>query len=192
MKLSRDFDWLVLFTTFLLCSIGLALIYSVFHPPESGFVSDTTYFYLKRQVFWLGFAMIAMVLGIAVPIRIYESLAFTVYVGCVLLLVAVLLIPSDQETQRWLILGPVRLQPSELTKIAVILVWARLLSSHTADPNRLRHAMPALIYFAIPFLLVLKQPDLGTALVFAGLLLPVMYWRGFNPYSGGRLSVGGL
>jgi rod shape determining protein RodA len=73
-----------------------------------------------------------------------------------------------------------QLQPSELTKVAVILVWARLLSSHRANPNALRTLVPVLLSFIVPFFMVLKQPDLGTAMVFVGILLPVLYWRGLR------------
>jgi rod shape determining protein RodA len=103
-----------------------------------------------------------------------------IYAVCVLLLLLVMLMPARGETQRWLAIGPIALQPSEFTKVAVLLVWARLLSGHRRDPNRVRDAAAVLAYFAIPFLLVLRQPDLGTAIVFVGLLLPILYWRGFR------------
>ena len=172
----RDFDWTVLLVAIILCGVGLSLIYSVFHPTYG----DANYHYLQRQALWVGLGAIALLMGMVIPFRFYETLAHVFYVVCILLLVAVLIVPSRGDTQRWLTLGPIGIQPSELTKVAVLLVWARVLSGHRRDPNRLKNIMLVLALFAVPFLLVLKQPDLGTAIVFFGLLMPVLYWRGFK------------
>lgn len=177
--MKRDFDWTLLFVAVILCGVGLAIIYSVFQPP-GGSDQAANYYYLKRQFMWVCLGMISLLAGFAVPFRFYESLAHVVYVGCLLLLVAVLVIPSRGETQRWLMFGPVGLQPSELTKVACLFAWARVLSGHRRDPNRLRNIAVLLALLVVPFLLVLKQPDLGTAIVFFGLLLPMLYWRGFK------------
>jgi rod shape determining protein RodA len=176
---NRDLEWVTLVTTFILCVVGIAMIYSVFQPPLSGgdAVEANNYYFL-RQSLWLLFGLAAMFLGIVVPLRLYETLANVFYAICIVLLVAVLILPSKGGTQRWLVFGPVRLQPSEFTKVAVLLLWARLLSGPRAGQKRLKTLFAVLTSFLIPFLLVLKQPDLGTAIVFFGLLLPVLYWRG--------------
>ena len=176
---SRDFDWVTLLATLILCVVGISMIYSVFQPPLSG--GDTleaNNYYFKRQLLWMVFALAAMFLGFALPFRVYESLAHVVYAVCLIMLVAVLILPADEGTRRWLVFGPIRLQPSEFTKIAVLFLWARLLSSHRGGPRKVKTLFAVLTSFLIPFLLVLKQPDLGTAIVFFGLLLPVLYWCG--------------
>jgi rod shape determining protein RodA len=178
--MSRDFDWLVLVTTIVLCAVGLALIYSVLQPMTGGYSEDASYGFLKRQLLWVGLGLLSMLIGFSVPFRWYESLALVVYAICLVLLVAVLIVPSTRDTQRWLMFGPVGIQPSEFTKVALLMVWARILSGPRRDPNRPRTLLLILAVFAIPFLLVLKQPDLGTAIVLFGLMLPVMYWRGFK------------
>jgi len=176
---SRDFDWITLLTAVILCIVGVSMIYSVFQPTETGGnVVDADYFYFKRQMLWMVFAMVAMFVGIALPFRVYETLAPILYALCIILLIAVLVLPGSTGTERWLVLGPIRLQPSEFTKIAVLFLWARLLSGHRGDPKHFKSVMSVLAVFLIPFLLVLKQPDLGTAVVFFALLLPVLYWRG--------------
>jgi len=180
MKGLRDFDWTVLLIVAVLCGTGLAVIYSVFHPPAGADVFDADYSYLQRQAIWMGIGSIALMFGLIVPFRVYETLAHAIYVVCILLLVAVLLMPSGADTQRWIRFGGFGIQPSELMKVALILVCARVLSGHRRDPNKLRNMLLIVAVCAVPFLLVLKQPDLGTALVFFGVLLPMLYWRGFK------------
>ncbi|HEX6790270.1 MAG TPA: rod shape-determining protein RodA [Candidatus Krumholzibacteria bacterium] len=178
MRLGRDFDWVVLICAGILGAIGLAIVYSVSHTTEAAEWMKGSYF--SRQLIWLGFGALIMLTTILLPFRVFESLAFAVYAVCLLLLAVVLVLPARGETQRWLVLGPLALQPSELTKVAVILVFARVLSSHRANPNLPRTLIPILVMFIVPFFMVLKQPDLGTAMVFVGILLPVLYWRGFR------------
>jgi len=178
-KASHECDWLILFVALVLCVIGVATLYSAGHPVRvSGAPVESVY--LQRQLLWLAVGSVALLLGAVVPFRVYETLAQVMYAACVVLLVAVLLLPNRGETQRWIALGPVNIQPSELAKVGVLFVWARALSGHRGDPNRIRKLVHLLVLFAVPFLLVLRQPDLGTSLVFPGLLLAMMYWRGFR------------
>lgn len=180
MRLGRDFEWVIILCAGLLSLIGLAVVYSVSQSvgEVSAVAMHGTHF--TRQLVWLGLGALTMAVAFAVPFRMFESLAFASYLACLAMLVVVLMLPSRGETQRWFIIGPLAIQPSEFTKVAVILVWARVLSTHRADPNRLRTLIPVFFLFAVPFVLVLRQPDLGTAMVFAGILLPVLFWRGFR------------
>jgi rod shape determining protein RodA len=177
MRLTRDFDWIILICAGILAVIGLSIVYSVSHTDTTGWVKGS---YFARQLLWLGLGAVVMFITVLIPFRFFESLAFAVYGLCLLLLAVVLILPARGETQRWLMLGPMAIQPSEFTKVAVILVWARVLSSHRSNPNMPRTLIPILILFLVPFFMVLKQPDLGTAMVFVGILLPVLYWRGFR------------
>ncbi|HKW15702.1 MAG TPA: FtsW/RodA/SpoVE family cell cycle protein, partial [Candidatus Krumholzibacteria bacterium] len=179
MRLGRDFDWVILICAGILAAIGLSIVYSVSHTPDtSGFAPGS---YFAKQLLWLGLGAILMLITVLTPFRFFESLAYFAYGLCLVLLAVVLALPARQAgTQRWLNLGPMALQPSELTKVAVILVWARLLSSHRANPNSPRTLIPVLFSFIVPFIMVLKQPDLGTAMVFVGILLPILYWRGLR------------
>ncbi len=68
--------------------------------------------------------------------------------------------------QRWIQIGPISLQPSEFSKLIMIICMAALLESRMGTLNRIRDLIPIAIYIGIPFILVLKQPDLGTSLVF--------------------------
>ena len=179
MRSNRDLDWVTLLATLILCVVGISMIFSVFQPPmNGGDAVEANYYFFKRQALWMVFAVIAMFLWFALPFRVYETLAHVFYAVCVIMLIAVLILPSNTGTQRWLVFGPIRLQPSEFTKIAVLFLWARLLSGHRGGPRRVKTLFAVFAVFLIPFLLVLKQPDLGTAIVFFGLMLPVLYWSG--------------
>ncbi len=180
MRVGRDFDWVIVLCSALLSMIGLAVVFSVSQSvgEVSAVAMHGTHF--GRQLLWMGLGAATMLAAFVIPFRMFESLAFASYTVCLIMLVVVLMLPARGETQRWFIIGPLAIQPSEFTKVAVILVWARVLSTHRADPNRMRTLIPIFFLFAVPFLLVLKQPDLGTAMVFAGILLPVLFWRGFR------------
>jgi len=180
MRKSRDFDPLLVLTSSLLIVIGLALIYSVFHPHRNGFSEDVSYLFFTRQLIWVCFGIAAMIIGFSVPFRYFEALAFVFYLVCLVMLGVVLFIDGTQATQRWINIGPMRLQPSEFMKIALLFVWGRVLSGHFSPGERLKKTLIALGLTLVPFLLVLRQPDLGTAIVFFLMLLPVLYWRGLK------------
>ena len=180
MRLTRDIDPLILIVAALLCIIGLSLIYSVFHPHRNDVTPDVNYYFFYRQLIWLCFAAIALLFGFATPFRYFETLAYVFYVVCVTLLVVVLFMKGGKATHRWISVGPLTVQPSEFAKIAVLFVWARILSGHKGTADHPRRLFLLLGVLLVPFLLVLKQPDLGTAIVLFVMLLPVLYWRGMK------------
>ena len=176
MRKTRDFDPLILLTSSLLALIGLALIYSV--GVQAGITDDISKSYFNRQALWLGLGGIALLLGYAIPFRIYEALAYVGYVVCFLLLIVVMFVGGGQSAQRWLELGPIRLQPSEFSKIALLFLAARILSGYRGPAERTRRILILLGFAGAYFLLVLRQPDLGTAIILALMLMPMLYWRG--------------
>jgi rod shape determining protein RodA len=97
-----------------------------------------------------------------------------------ILLTVVLMMPHRAGVERWIVLGPLQFQPSEFAKVAIIFVLARYLAHLRGDINRLRHLLPALAIVVPPVVLILKQPNLGTALVFFAILVPMLLWRGLR------------
>lgn len=174
----RNPDSLVLISSSLLVFIGLALIYSVFFPHGSGYEPETALQYFNRQLIWVCFGVFAALMGLVIPIRYFEALAYVFYATGLILLAIVLVANPTQDAQRWIAVGPMNLQPSEFMKIALLFVWGRVLSGHFSAADRIRKILGAVALTAVPFLLVLKQPDLGTAIVFFVTLLPMLYWRG--------------
>ena len=181
-KLLGHFDLLILLPVLLLIGFGLLTLYSVGHVPEElkdAFQPAESQFF-TRQLIWVALGITVMIAAMAVPFRNYESAAVLFYaVGVILLLVTFFQSPAS-GTSRWIVIGGFNLQPSEFMKIAVIFLVARFLAEKKNDPNKIRVIAISMAAVALPTLLVMKQPDLGTALVFPALLLPILYWRGLN------------
>jgi rod shape determining protein RodA len=178
----QNLDWLVLLATVLLMGIGLLNLYSVGHvPAELGedFGGGNMRFF-QRQVIWSFLGLGIMTLAYFIPFRYYEGGAVIFYFAVLVMLVIVLLMGTAKGSSRWIVIGWFRFQPSEVMKVALIFFLARFLAEKRHDPNRLRIITAATAMTLVPFLLIVKQPDLGTALVYPALLLTILYWRGLD------------
>ncbi len=155
-------DWLLVIAVTAIALIGAAMLYSA-----AGGRADP---WAARHLLRYSFGVVVMLaIGVA-GIRRCFSAAYVAYGACFLLLIAVEIAGAGSGATRWVDLGVMRLQPSELMKVALVLALARLL--HGAGPDsadRLYVVAPALLLVVAPAALVLKQPDLGTAaLIIAG------------------------
>ena len=89
---------------------------------------------------------------------------------------------TAQGSKSWLSIGGTQIgQPSEFAKVATVLMLARFLSSRKEPPRSLRDLLGPGIIVGVPFLLVMKQPDLGSAIVFVGILFAMLFWAGVRP-----------
>lgn len=141
----------------------------------------------KRQLVWLVIGGFACYLMFRTSPRLLEWAAPWVYAFALLLLAVTLVIGTGQgtaaSTKSWISIGGHQLgQPAELAKIAVVLMLARYLSSRREAPISMRELIVPCLIAGVPFLLVLKQPDLGSALVFIGILFAMLFWAGVRPY----------
>ncbi len=153
--------------------IGLAIVFSATSVPGAHEGLWT------RQLLWAGVALVAAWVAAAIPLRVYDSLAWPFYGVALLLLVAVLVIGhSAMGAKRWLDLGPIKFQPSELAKIATVVLLARRFDDPKLDLRKVGHWVPPLILVLIPFALVAKEPDLGTSLSFPVILVAMYFWAG--------------
>ena len=181
-RIFRNFDWMLLIPVLMLIGFGLLTLYSVGHVPEelkeSVHSAESRFFY--RQLIWAAVGIAALFGAMLIPFRYYESAAVLFYAVGIILLLVVLFQSPAKGTARWIVLGGFNLQPSEFMKVALICMLARFLAEKKSNPNSIRVILLSLAIVALPTLLVMKQPDLGTALVFPALLLPVLYWRGLD------------
>jgi len=140
----------------------------------------------KRQLVWLGLGVVAAGVAFRVSPRMLEWVTPYLYWGALMLLLLTLMIGTGAGTaagaKSWLTIAGMRLgQPSEVAKIATILMLARYLSATREPPATLMQLMPAVGIVALPFILVGLQPDLGSALVFLGILFAMLFWIGVRP-----------
>jgi rod shape determining protein RodA len=139
-----------------------------------------------RQFIWVGVGVLAAVVVFYLSPRLLEWLAPVLYGVSLFLLILVLLVGTGagtaQSSSSWLSIGGHQIgQPSELAKVATVLMLARYLSSRREPPRSLRDLVGPGIIVGIPFLLVLKQPDLGSAIVFVGIAFAMLFWSGVRP-----------
>jgi cell division protein FtsW len=126
-------------------------------------------FYFKRQIAWLVVGVVGMVVAAFIPLRWWKKLALPMFVGTLGLLVAVLFVGSQVNgATRWLIIGPISIQPSEIAKLATIVMLATVVSRREMSMTRYRHFfIPVVATVGVVGGLVMFQPDLGTTLLVA-------------------------
>ena len=155
----RALDWALIGLITAVCCIGFGLLYSV-----AGGSLDP---WAERQILRFLPGVAIMIVMALIDIRIWFQLAYPIYGVILLLLVAVEFVGRvGKGAERWIDIGPLQLQPSELMKIAVILALSRFLHGILLeDVSRPTRLLPALLLILIPAGLVLMQPNLGTATI---------------------------
>ncbi len=172
-RLHAPVDTPLLLASLALVGIGLLTVYSATSVPGA---HEGLW---MRQLAWAGIALVAAWIVASIHYRAYDALAWPLYVAALALLVVVLFKgTSAYGAKRWLELGPLRFQPSELAKVATVLLLARLFDKEKLDLRRFVHWAPALAVTLVPFALVFKEPDLGTSLCFPAILVAMYFWAG--------------
>ena len=134
----------------------------------------------ERKIGQIMMGLVVMIVMAQIPPRVYEGWAPYLYIICIILLVAVDAFGAiSKGAQRWLDLGVVRFQPSEIAKIAVPLMVARFINRDVCPPS-LKNTAIALVLIFMPTLLVAAQPDLGTAILVALSGLFVLFLSGLS------------
>lgn len=171
-------DLLLLIVTIAVLISGLLAIFS------ATYTSGTDYF--SKQ---LSFSIIGIVLMLVIsfiPPRIIAKSSYIIYVISLILLALVLVFGKKiSGSKSWFSMGGFGIQPSEFAKIATILALANFLSQSEdgfKDVNRPVIFLKACAIVLLPVALIMKQPDMGTSLVFLSLILPVLFWVGLSPY----------
>lgn len=187
--MNRGLSRQLLLVVALLSVYGLLMIYSA---GQTDLANATRPFSLRdihwkwvTQAMWLVIGVAAAAVTYRTSFRMLEWATPWLYGLGLLLLMATLIVGTGagdaKSSKSWLAIGSMRIgQPVELAKIATVLMLARWFSSRRAPPTTLRGLIPPIMISLIPALLVLKQPDLGSAMVFAGTLFAVMYWAGVS------------
>ena len=179
-RLLQNFDWILLLILVLIGTVSVLNLYSATFPLKGAGGSQI---YIK-QIYWflIGFAVLLMMTTF--DYHLLETLAYPIYIFTLLLLVLVLLIGDVRSgSQRWLSLGVISFQPSELAKIAAVIILAKFFDEHgQVNEYGLRELWQPFLLIALPAVLILREPDLGTALClvvvsFSILLFVKIKWK---------------
>ena len=179
-RLAYHFDWSLLILTLMIIAGGLATIFSATEArAHTGFTNNPL---VMRQAFYAGVGFVGMIAIVLVDYRRLERYAYVLYAGALVLLLAVPLVGSvGGGARRWIDLGPVSIQPSEMIKVALVIALARYFHRASATGDvRLIDALPAFVLLAVPATLILAQPDLGTVGVLAVVAFSVLFCAGLR------------
>jgi rod shape determining protein RodA len=184
-RLWRNFDFVLLGATILLIALGVAVIYSsTLGTPD---LADLPY----RQAIYAVLGLGIMFVVAAIDYRFLESFQKAIYVVAVALPAIVFIMGEiTHGAQRW-ISARGSVQPSELTKILVIVVLAKYLADYQEDVGRLRYVLLSLIYVIPPIILIYLQPDLSTAVVLAVIWFVMVLMAGMRLLHLGVLGIVG-
>ncbi len=171
-------DWLTFCLYLALVAMGWVAIYAV----DYAEYQNTSFFRSPagRQSIWIGISLLAFLVIQVIDWKFWRTFAYPMYGGAILLLVAVLLLGVEIKGARsWFSFGGSTFQPSELAKFATCLAVANFLSSYRIDIRQLRTQAIAVGLFMLPVLLILLQPDAGSALVFLSFFI-LLYREGLS------------
>lgn len=175
-KLLKNIEWGILICTILLIGIGMVALYS--STQGSGFDE------LKKQVMWLLISIPIVIMIISIDYELITKVSQIGYGIILILLVLVLFTTPVNGATSWFDIGPFSIQPAEFAKIFVILLLAkgivRVQKQNKSDISKPLKLFLVLLIVAVPVLLIIKQPDYGTALAFLVSTVFMLFVSGIN------------
>ena len=170
----KYFDYSLLFLIIFLVGFGLVMLYSVSSYEAEGSFGNAAYYLERQGIFALG-GMAGMLLISRIPYGFWKKVSPIVYLLAFLLCAAVIFVGDDAGgSQRWLQIGPIRFQPSELAKIGVIIYVAAVLSKMPRKIRDFKTVVKVLIRVA-PIILVIAKSNLSTGIIVAGICILMMF-----------------
>ncbi len=190
-RILAHFDWGLFLVALSIPLFGLLVLYSAGYDPEK---ISFTFDYLRivvqshafvKQSMFLGLGLIMMLIGMMISSDRLLKLSYLIYILLILSLLAVLMFGIvSNGSRRWLQLGGLNFQPSEPMKLGMILALARYLSRNPPRAGELygfRQLIPPFLIFGLPMLLIMRQPDLGTALCVGAVGFLMVAFVGIRP-----------
>ncbi len=174
-KLKDKFDFPLWLSAIVLICIGLAAIYS--STLNNAAASNN----FDKQLIWAVISIIIFFVAYSLPVNSFKMITIPSYLLSLLLLAVVVVIGRRvYGAKSWLNLGTFGFQPSEFAKIGTILALAAFLSRRNTNIESFSDIIMALVIGFIPVVLILLEPDMGTALVFIALILTMIFWKGIS------------
>ncbi len=178
-RLFFNLDWLTILLFFLLAFLGWANIYAAVYDENHANIFDLSQRYGK-QLLWIGTSILIIIFLFVLDGNLFQTLAYPIYILSMLSLIGVLLFGKEiAGAKSWFVLGGFSLQPSEFAKFATVLALAAFLDKQDRDLSRWRDKITAFIIIGLPAILIIPQPDPGSALVYFSLIL-VLYREGLS------------
>ena len=170
----REFDWTLLGMVLIVCTVSVLEIYSAtMHTKYAGFYS--------KQIFWIAGGLVSMFLFSKIDYhRLLDLVPWAYGIGLFALVAVKLFGTKVLGARRWIKLGPMHFQPSEWVKLILILIVARYFANLGGRSLTWRDILKAFALVGLPMMLVLIQPDLGTALTYTPVLIAGLFLGGIN------------
>lgn len=166
-------------TVFLLCISGLIALYSASLHVEAPFFKKV----IGKQILWMIVGLLAILVVFFAQRKLLFNGALILYwIGIALIIAPYFIGNSVAGANRWIVLGPFHFQPSEFMKIIVIIGIARYLSKNDLVISDFKSLIIPLFLALLPMAIVLKQPDLGTSMIYIILVFPMLIWAGARIY----------
>lgn len=174
-KLQDKFDFVIFIPVILLIGVGLIAIYSsTFNHPTAGGS-------FNKQLSWALIALPAFFIVYFLPTRTFKLFSGSSYMLSIFLLVVVLFLGKTiSGSKSWISLGSFGFQPAEFAKIGIILLLAYWLTKKDVDINSFKDLFLTLAIGILPVILILLEPDMGTAIVFVVIILVMIFWSGIS------------
>ena len=175
-KMLKNMEWSILISTIILVVIGLVALTSA--------TKNSNYDELKKQILWITISIPVLIVVIFVDYEIIAKISPILYGIILILLVAVLFTSAINGATSWFDIGPFSFQPAEFAKVIIILFMAWLITKIQKrgrdEINRFLKLCMVIAFFAVPILLIIKQPDYGTAIAFVFAFVFMLFVAGLK------------
>jgi rod shape determining protein RodA len=176
----KHIDWFTVILYLLLVVAGVVSIYAASYDFDNASIFSFDEF-SGKQIRWIGLSIVIGTVLMLIDARMYETYAYPIYFGMLLLLLVTIFVAPDIKGSRsWLVFGPMSLQPAEFAKFATALAMAKLFSSYNFSLNaKSSNYVKALAIIFVPILMILLQKETGSALAYLALFF-VLYREGMS------------
>ena len=170
----EKFDWPLFLSVAFLSIYGLIVLYSAF----SGNILK-----IRSQIFASILGFIFIILICTMDMDVIKKAAYPIYgISLALLILTIFLGQGEQQwgSNSWLILGPIQIQPSEITKVGIIFALSAYLEKYKDDINDPKRLLFTIVFAGLPILFILLQPDFGTAMVYIFFIAVMLFLAGLS------------
>jgi len=175
----KGFDkitWGILIATFVLCSMGIVALYSASYSAEGPFFQRV----VGRQLIWIIVGIISAIIVSMFRSKLIYNYSYFLYGAGIVLILLPYFFPASEGAKRWITVGVFQYQPSEIMKILSVIAIAKYFTNTNISKSDFKIIFFPLTMILIPTGIVMNQPDLGTAMIYIGLLFPMMFWAGVD------------